>query len=214
MAKSFKAVLAEYPRTPHPVDGSLPCLSPTDLAHLKRWADDDRADEVWNVINCAVRSGGRLLPERLFIQDILGTRHIATSINHRRNNRERYRKYAAQMEYIARVLRMRQPNQFPLIPTGEELAGRLEEAARIYRNYVAVARNEDRGMKWTRQSKPPQVFISLLSNDLKSISGKWLDDEVAVLTEIAFDVSRIDTDQVIWARRGAKRNRAHNKRTK
>ena len=127
---------------------------------------------------------------------------------------ERYRKYAARMEEIAKILRKRLPNHLLLMPTGEELAGRLDEAARAYRGYVAVARNETRGMKWTRESKPPQGFMSLLSNDLKSISGKWLDYEVAVLTEIAFDKSEIYADSVIWARRGAKHNRDANKGNK
>jgi hypothetical protein len=63
-------------------------------------------------------------------------------------------------------------------------------------------------MKWTRESKPSQVFMSLLSNDLKGISGKWLDHEVAVLTEIAFDKSEIDADKVIWARRGVRPGRS------
>jgi hypothetical protein len=213
VTKSFKAVLAEYPRTPHPVDDSLPYLSSLDLAHLKRWADDERADKVWNTVHQAARSRDIELPAGFFIQEVLGARDIATSINHRQNNRQRYRKYAAQMEEVANVLRKRLPNRLPLMPTGEELAGRLEEAARTYRDYVAVARNETRGMNWTRESKPLHVFMSLLSNDLKDMSGKWLDDEVAVLTEIAFDKSEIDTDRVIWARRGAKRNRNANKGT-
>ena len=149
----------------------------------------------------AARSRDIELPAGFFIQEVLGARDIATSMNYRQNNRERYRKYAAQMEEIANVLRKRLPNRLPLMPTGEELAGRLEAAARRYRDYVAVARNETRGMNWTRELKPLQVFMSLLSNDLKGISGKWLDDEVAVLTEIAFDKSEIDTDRVIWARR-------------
>ena len=110
------------------------------------------------------------------------------------------------MVEIAKVLRERLPNGFLLIPTGEELAERLDEAAQTYRDYVAVARNAARGMKWTRQSKPIHVFMSLLSNDLKGITRKWLDYEVAVLTEIAFDKPEIDADKVIWARRGAKRN--------
>lgn len=213
MTESFKTVLAEYPRTPHPADGSLPSLSLTDLAHLKRWGEDERADEVWNTVEHAARSRGMQLPARFFIQEVLGARDIATSINYRRNNRERYRKFAARMEEIANVLRKRLPNRLLLVPTGEELAGRLDEAARTYRDYVTVARNEARGMKWTRESKPSQVFMSLLSNDLKGISGRWLDYEVAVLTEIAFDKSEIDTDRVIWARSGAKRNRNANKGT-
>ena len=214
MTKSFKAILAAYPSTPHPADGSLPRLRPADVAHLNRWADDERADEVWNRIDSAAKEHGMLVPARFFIQEVLGARDIATSINHRRKYRERYRKHAAQMVEIAKVLREPLPNRLLLIPTGEELAKRLDEAAETYRDYVAVARNKARGIKWTRQSKPIHVFMSLLSNDLKGITRKWLDYEVAVLTEIAFDKLEIDVDKVIWARRGAKRNTKASKRIK
>lgn len=216
VAKSFKGALAAYATTPHPADGtrSPPRLSAADRAHLKRWAGDERADEVWNTIKGAARKRGRVIPDRFFIQEILGAREIAASMNHRRKYRERYRKYAARMVEVGKILRERLPNGFLLIPTGEELAERLDEAARAYSDYVAVARNEDRGLKWTRQSKPTHVFMSLLSNDLKGITGKWLDYEVAVLTEIAFDKFEIDADKVIWARRGTKRNKKASKRTK
>jgi hypothetical protein len=118
------------------------------------------------------------------------------------------------MVEIAKVLRERLPNGLNLIPTGEELAKGLDEAARAYRDYVAVARNADRGLKWTRQSKPAHVFMSILSRDLKGITANWLDYEVSVLTEIAFDEPEIDTDQVIWVRRGVKRNRPVTRQTK
>ena len=58
------------------------------------------------------------------------------------------------------------------------------------------------------------VYEVSLSNDLKGITGKWLDYEVSVLTEIAFDKLEIDTDKVIWARRSAKRNTKASKRTR
>ena len=216
MTESFKAALAAYATTSHPADrtGNQPRLSVADRAHLKRWANDVRADEVWNGIKGAAQKRGMLLPARFFIQEVLGTRDISTSINHRRKYRERYRKHAARMAEIAKVLRERLPSGFLLIPTGEELAKRLDEAARVYRDYVAVARNEAGGMKWTRQSEPIHVFMKQLSTDLKGITGKWLDYEVAVLTEIAFDKLEIDADEVIWARRGAKRNTKASKRTK
>ena len=212
VTESFKAVLGAYPSTPHPTDGSLPRLSRADLAHLKRWADDERAEEVWDKIDRAANKRGISLPPRFFIQEVLGARDIATSIHHRRRYREKYRKYAARMTEVAKMLREPLPSGLLLIPTGKELAERLDEAARSYRDYVAVARNEDRGLQWTRQSKPTHVFISLLSKDLKAITAKWLDYEVAVLTEIAFDEPEIDADKVIWTRRGVKR--ITSKRTK
>ena len=100
MIKSFKAALAAYPTTSHPADSTRkpPRLSPADRAHLKRWADDERADKVWSTINSAAQKRGRVIPDRFFIQEVLGARDIAASINHRRKHRDQYRKYAAQME--------------------------------------------------------------------------------------------------------------------
>jgi hypothetical protein len=44
---------AEYLAHTPDAAGTLPRLTPADLAHLKRWADDDRAQEVWDTINRA-----------------------------------------------------------------------------------------------------------------------------------------------------------------
>jgi hypothetical protein len=205
VAKSFQAIVAAYQSDRHPVDGSQPRLSRAAVAHLKRWAKDERADEVWNTIESAAKKRGMLITPRFFIQEVLGTWSVATSIIHRRKHRQQYRKHAARMVEVAKILREPLPNGLLLVPTGEKLAEKLDDAARIYREHVAVARNEPLGMMWTRESKPLHVFMSLLSKDLKGITGKWLDYEVAVLAEIAFDKPEIDADQVAWARRGAKR---------
>jgi hypothetical protein len=66
-------------------------------------------------------------------------------------------------------------------------------------------------LKFGRQSRPHMIFMSMVSNDLKAITGRWLDEQVGVLAEIAFD-SRdiIDPDAVRWVRRqrlGGKKSR-------
>ena len=214
MSESFKATLAAYQTTPHPADGSLPRLSEEDIAHLKRWTDDVRANEVWNTIHRAAQEHGKLLPPRVFIGETLGAREIAKSMNHRRDNRERYRKQAEQMMRIAKFLRAPLPNGVLLIPTGVELARGLNEAAEKCREYVAVSRNASGVLKWTRKSKPHHVFISILSNDLYGLTGRWLDHEVGVLAEIAFDESEIDDDKVSWVRRSVKRSKPASRRAK
>jgi hypothetical protein len=52
------------------------------------------------------------------------------------------------------------------------------------------------------------IFISMVSNELKGITGRWLDEQVGVLAEIAFE-SRdiIDPDAVRWVRRERKKAR-------
>jgi hypothetical protein len=216
VSRSFKAALVSYAETPHPAseDGRPPRLSPADIAHLKRWADDDRADEVWNTISRAAQEHRGLLPVQFFIQEILGARDIAQSLNHRRKHRDRYRKRAAQMVEIAKVLREPLPNGLLLIPSGVELARKVDDAAQKYREYVAASRNLPGVIKWTRESKPPEVFMSLLSNDLKGITGRWLDQEVAVLTQIAFGDPDFDKEQVFWVRRRVNRSKAVGKSTR
>ena len=135
-----------------------PRLTPSDIAHLKRWVDDDRADEVWNTINRAAQEHRTPLPVAFFIQEILGARDIAQSLNHRRKHRERYRKRAAQMVEIAKVLREPLPNGLLLIPSGVELARMLDDAAQRYREYVAASRNLPGVIKWTREFQTGPCF--------------------------------------------------------
>jgi len=198
MTESFTAALISY--------AEFAGLSPAHRAHLKRWSDDDRAEEVWNVIDHAAREHGVVLPVRFFIQETPGARDIAQSLHHQRKHRERYRKYAAQMIEIANVLRKPLPNGLLLIPNGVELAGKLDVAAQKYREYVAPSRNVPGVIKWTRESKPSDVFMSQVSNDLNGSTGRWLDYEVAVLAQIAFDDPDIDKEQVFWVRRRVERS--------
>jgi hypothetical protein len=63
-------------------------------------------------------------------------------------------------------------------------------------------------LKFSRKAQPHMIFMSMVSNDLKGITGRWLDEEVAVLAEIAFDwPDVIDPDAVRWARRQGRRQK-------
>ena len=65
-------------------------------------------------------------------------------------------------------------------------------------------------MKFSRQSKPHMIFMSMVGNDLKEITGRWLDEEVGVLTEIAFDSPDIiDVEAARWVRRQQRLGRPH-----
>jgi hypothetical protein len=157
MAGDFVAALVAYPTTPHPSDEAkmIPRLSAADRAHLKRWAEDERAEELWSTINSAALKHGRLLPVRFFIQEILGARDIAKLLDHRKRNRVLYLKRAAQLKEAARFLREPVFHRLPLVPSAPELARKLDEAARTYRDYVAVSRNEGGGIKWGRHDLLP-----------------------------------------------------------
>jgi hypothetical protein len=141
VSKSFKDILSAYATTPHPADGASPRLSKADVAHVKRWMSEERADEVWNTIRRAAQEHGTPLPVRFFIQETLGVRELAESMKHRRTNRKRYRERADQMVRIAKFLRQPLPNGVLLIPSGVELARGLDEAAQTCREYVAISRD-------------------------------------------------------------------------
>src|SRR5262245_64809051 len=88
--ESLNAVLREYKQSS--ASGS------DDRAHLQRWIKDDRAEQVWDKIQRAVRSNNLWLPPKRFIKEILGARHVAIAIGHRGRLREHYRNAADEME--------------------------------------------------------------------------------------------------------------------
>jgi hypothetical protein len=174
-------------------------LGSDDRAHVRRWADDDRAEELWNKIKRAAQKNNLWLPAKYFIQEILAARRVAMRIGHRGKLRERYRNATDDMERVARFLR--QPHPYSMYTTGE-LARMLDDAASYFRKAVEPTRDIPGVLQFSRKSKPYMVFMSMVGNDLNGLTGRWLDEEVAVLTEIAFDSPDvIDTDAARWARR-------------
>jgi len=191
--ESFKAVLREYKKSS--ASGS------NDRAHLQRWIDDDRTEQVWDTIQCAVRSNNLWLPPKIFITDILAARRVAIATGHRGKLRERYRNAADEMQRLAEFLRKPHPYGMPGYPQSTKLARMLDAAASYFRGEVEPSRNVPGVLKFGRQSQPHMIFMSQVSNDLKGITGRWLDEEVAVLAEIAFDwPDVIDLEAVRWAR--------------
>jgi hypothetical protein len=190
---SFKDVLREC-------EESGP--SSDDRAHLQRWADDDRAEEVWHKIERAAQNNKLRLPAKYFIAEILAARRVAMAIGHRGKWREHFLNAADEMKRIAKFLRKPHPHRMPPYPRGTKLAEMLDDAANYFRKQVEPSRNLPGILKFSRQSKAHTVFMSMVGNDLKEITGLWLDEEVGVLTEIAFDSPDIiDAEAARWARR-------------
>src|SRR5271155_4826539 len=89
---TFKGILVSYMK--------IPDLTPSDRAHLQKWARDDRADEEGQTVDRATLKRGVVLPPNTFIREILATRRVAEAIASRGKYRRRYRKYAKKMEEI------------------------------------------------------------------------------------------------------------------
>jgi hypothetical protein len=195
MSSAFKAALA--------IELRNASLDATTRRHLKRWAEDDRADEVWDKIKRAAQEQGTLLPARFFIGEILSARRVAELIDQRRAQRNRYREVATQMEEIAIFLREPQRQGGPPpIPFGVPLARMLKDAAKLLRDEAAASWSTPGQIKVSRSNRDRvrEAFTSMVSNDLKRITGRWFDQDVAVLAEIALNVRDITDDQVRWAR--------------
>jgi hypothetical protein len=200
MPKSFKAALALYKETPD--------LSSYDRAHLQRWADDNRAEEIWQRINRAVQKNKKLMGPTYLIHEILLARRIAMGIGQRGKFREEYRNKADEMERLGKFLRRPHPFGMPSFPAGTELARMLDEAASYFRNQVEITRNIPDVIKFSRKSTPRMVFMGTIGNDLKRITRRWLDQEVAVLTDIAFDSADIIDVRAVRRTRGQPTARA------
>jgi hypothetical protein len=162
---SFKAVLRECEKS---------CPSSDDRAHLQRWAADDRAEEVWHKIERAAHNNKLRLPAKHFITEILAARRVAMAIGHRGKWRERFRNAADEMERTAKFLRSRHPYGMPPYPPATKLAEMLDDAATYFRKAVEPARKVPGMLKFGRKSQPHTVFMSMVGNDLKEITGLWL----------------------------------------
>jgi hypothetical protein len=102
------------------------------------------------------------------------TRRVAIALGHRRELREPYRNAAHEMMRIARFLRQRHPYAMPPYPPATKLAEMLDDAATYFRKAVEPARKVPGMLKFGRKSKPHTVFMSMVGNDLKEITGLWL----------------------------------------
>jgi hypothetical protein len=192
--ESFNVALREYKKSS--------ASDSDDRAHLQRWINDARAEQVWDTIQCAVRSNNLRLPPKRFIIDILAARRVTMAIGHRGKLRKRYRNAADEMERLAKFLRKPHPYGMPSYPLSSNLARMLDDAASYFRKEVEPSRNVPGVLKFSRKAQPYMIFMSMVSNDLKGITGRWLDEEVAVLAEIAFDwPDVIDPEAVRWVRR-------------
>jgi hypothetical protein len=192
--ESFNVALREYKKSS--------ASDSDDRAHLQRWINDARAEQVWDKIQCAARSNNLWLPPKIFITDILAARRVAIATGHRGKLRERYRNAADEMKRLAKFLRKPHPYGMPGYPQSTKLARMLDDAASYFRKEVEPSRNVPGVLKFSRKAQPHMIFMSMVSNDLKGITGRWLDEEVAVLAEAAIDwPDVIDPEAVRWARR-------------
>jgi hypothetical protein len=196
---SFQRVLQEF--------ASARNLESAERAHVGRWINDGRADDIWSVIAAGMRKGNRVIPDEFtaifFIGEVLAMRGFA----HHPGIRVQYLERAKDAERLANFLvgvDRGLPPPLPDYPNYEQLALNLRELAKRLRDQDA--RRKEIGLLRTsrkRGTAPRLTFIRLVSNLLTEICGRPLDREVAFLTQIAFSDREIDVNLVRHARQPA-----------
>jgi hypothetical protein len=132
-------------------------------------------------------------------------------------NQEAKRAFAARQKSIARhVLGMSSPKKLVLYMELTAAEMRQEERSNGFDSFRSffellppgmdrfrIPRSDKRG------SRARSFFIREASILVRSLTGKWLDAEVATLTEIVFDVEAVSAEAVRAARKGRSRRSAH-----
>jgi len=194
----FRAELAEVSELEPKVDK----LHPGDEQHLARWAEDDRADEVWKTIQTYAIGPFPCGPNRrslepldIFVLSVLLMRHVADNIDRTyqswKSRRTRYLQRAKKAKDLA--------NFYKKISTGAPLTPsvadrRIQLRAEIYEQDAEMMRTlAGRGPKSLRISRIDRkgsrkrvAFMNLVSHSMTTLCGKPLDSVVATLTDIAF----------------------------
>jgi hypothetical protein len=152
-------------------------------AHGKRWQEDDRSEDVWQKVSKA--AGAQLRPDD-FIRFVVKARGRAAGLVYILDfHTEAGRRYLAAHE--ARIKAALKSNK-----SLSEIADILEAAASDFRFHDAmldetlselpvnaVSRKDQNG------SQARRAFCWILFEFFKERCGKWMDDEVATLVDIA-----------------------------
>jgi hypothetical protein len=162
-------------------------------AHLQRWLDDERADDVWKAVS---KAAGANLGTEEFIRFVASTAMSSRALPVRIKTYKR-EAGAALSGYGARVAEAFGSNK-----SLGEIAELLEEVAwqLRFRERVAMLDRYPAGAISRRQkgdSQQRRAFSLSMSDFFEERCGKWMDDEAGVLLEIAFGPKGDDISQEV-----------------
>ena len=167
-----------------------------DSAHLKRWLDDWRANQIWQTLH-----PGSFDSERAhsFIIVILVYRQLAEQLdqtNERVSAPKRARRKAARRDITKRIAELRAELAAQDIVLVGVRDGALD----------AVETPEFRFAVRERSTRRRTLFCRLVSDYIHASTGQWHDAQVAALCEIALDCEVITTEMVRHAREAGRRD--------
>lgn len=162
-------------------------------AHLQRWSDDDRSEDIWRKVQRAV---GSELTANDFIKFVIKARSKAGGLSPSMVQRQVFRAMTVEA-HEKRIKDALKSNA-----TLSEIADVLEAAASEFRDidgfYVDRLKQlpvNAPSRKYQGGSQAVRAFCLELGEFFKGRCGRWLDPEVAALADIALD-RETTTDQV------------------
>jgi hypothetical protein len=174
----FKQCLAWY------LENNI-ALGKDDRVLLQRWLDDDRASDVWSAIRAhAAQYEGPigadapiivfiLIPKRAADRESMANALIAAQIAE-----------AKQLKAELQGKIARSAKQMPF----EKAAKFLEDTGKMLHGCPLAVTSKPRVRSDRGGSRARTYFIRDVSNFVHDITGRWLDEQVAAITEIAFDM--------------------------
>lgn len=204
-APTFRNELAAFlaSRKPPAVPGGIGNRNSADTALMKRWLDDDRAEEIWTKIKPKAPD---LTPTE-FIQAVLKARRSAAASVSRTfgvpgivggfNNE--WKKF---LPYLRKRLAMQlsgSPSALRAIEVAEILEDAARETRRVHRYHFGFSDQVEFDLKreGSNEDRSRVAFFGLMRDFLQRHCGERLYDVIAFLAEIAFDGGKeIDAEHV------------------
>ena len=172
-----------------------------DIAHVRRWLDDCRADEIWKSIS---KEPFNFDDASIFVDCVLELRHSAEEAD--AINRE-VPALAARLKHVVAKVHKRAIKKLTNGEISPEQYGELDQRLKEslpspkIRDPLLSNRSDNRG------GRRRTLFCRVLSDLLHHATGKWHDAEVQALCEIAFGRGDVTIDMVRSARRESTRKK-------
>lgn len=219
---SFKAELLAYRASMKPpkIPGAkgpdgLGSRNSADLELIERWLDDERVDDIWQKLKKANPN----IEARTFIKTTCLARKSARGTVNRTygadwqsgSRKGRTRGWADELRDVKAQI-SRRLSLPPSAIDPADVADFLESCAHQVRDYQLLFNLSDHGglrdrpkfqlsQKDQAGTRVRLLFMQIMGDYFFSTTGKWMDEQVAALTEIAFPGKELDRDDASTARK-------------
>jgi hypothetical protein len=202
----FKWALQAYQENPY----RLRSLDGDDIRHLRRWAGDDRCEEIWWRLGKPLSAPpkgelwylitGALIDVVLSLRKAAEAQH-ARAADYRKRNQAETELGNAIMHRLKKIAKAATRGKSINAAIWEGRARLFQQAADLCLGQTKRAADPAQQATDRDGSLRRNWFSARLSEHLYLLTGRWFDAEVAVLVEIAFPGKDVTVDAVRKARR-------------